>query len=101
LHAASSFLEKVLFDVLEKNVKWDFFLELDANSTKNINFEIHDPGWHQFVDKVLTAEIWSAKDFLIILQHCRTWILEFLRFASEFLEIGTHAEIFFDKFQKE
>jgi hypothetical protein len=36
-------------DVLEKNVVWDFFLELDVESTKNINFEILDPGWHQFV----------------------------------------------------
>jgi hypothetical protein len=31
-------------DVLEKNVINGFFLELDVESTKNINFEILDPG---------------------------------------------------------
>jgi hypothetical protein len=33
-------------DVLEKKVLWGFFLELDIESTKNINFEILDLGWH-------------------------------------------------------
>jgi hypothetical protein len=36
-------------DVLEKNVVSGFFLELDVESTKNINFEILNPGWLQFV----------------------------------------------------
>jgi hypothetical protein len=31
-------------DVLEKKVIRYFFLKLDAESTKSINFEIHDPG---------------------------------------------------------
>jgi hypothetical protein len=31
-------------EVLEKNVIRDFFLELDVESTYNINFEILDPG---------------------------------------------------------
>jgi hypothetical protein len=31
-------------DVLEKNVVLDFFLELDVESTKNIKFEILEPG---------------------------------------------------------
>jgi hypothetical protein len=30
-------------DVLEKNVLLDFFLELNVESTKNINLEILDP----------------------------------------------------------
>jgi hypothetical protein len=33
-------------DVLKKNVIWDFFSELNVESTKNINLQILDPGWH-------------------------------------------------------
>ena len=35
-------LEKKV-DILEKNVVWDFSLELDIESIKNNNFEIPDP----------------------------------------------------------
>jgi hypothetical protein len=48
-------------DVLEKIVVWDFFLELDVESTKNINFEILDPGWHfYFIFACLT---WNDPQF--------------------------------------
>jgi hypothetical protein len=48
-------------DTLEKNFKWDFFLQSYVRSIQIINFEIPDPWWYRNVTLVLnnsTLNIW-------------------------------------------